>query len=81
MKKVDYFNQSFEEFLNIIVSKWKSNGFKYHFGHLKLLKYAYLVKVRWLLVFKQRMTATREFMKRFQKFAANMQPTKQLRLF
>jgi len=81
MKKVDLFKQTFKDFQNIIINKWKSIGFKFHNGHLKLLKFAYLVKVRWLLIFQQKMQATKQFMLEFQKFAANLQQTKQLRLF
>jgi len=80
MKKLDYFNQTFEDFLNSIVNKWKSKGFKYHNGHLKLLKFAYLVKVRWAVVFKKKMQATKDFLKQFNKFADKLL-SKQLTLF
>ncbi len=34
-------------FVFTIVKRWNENGFKYHNGHINILKYAYAVFLAW----------------------------------
>lgn len=37
----------FSFFVYLIINKWNNRGFKYHNGHVNILKYAYAVFLSW----------------------------------
>jgi hypothetical protein len=39
--------QSPERFEKSIIKRWDKRGFKYHYGHLNLLRYAYHTLMYW----------------------------------
>lgn len=39
--------QSHDRFVNTIIKRWQKRGFKYHDGHVQLLKWSYRTLMYW----------------------------------
>jgi len=38
---------SLPRFTNRIIKQWNKQGFKYHYGHIQIIKFAWVAKVYW----------------------------------
>jgi len=44
---MNIFYDSLPRFTNRIIKQWNKSGFKYHYGHIQLIKFAWVAKVYW----------------------------------